>query len=464
MMSTLRRQFRLTTGLLLLLQAGAAGLATASWRQVLASAETETAIAASTAEIDMLSEIAREQYVHAAHTFIEGGPGHLGHMAHTQAAVDAQIARVRALPLRADEAKLLDAAVEAIEDGRNQFRLVVVPLAEAGRLDRPTAGRLHDDAEALASVVTTRINDLGASLAADAAAVRQEAANAAFWAWVATAVLMVGACGLAFALTNRLARRVLDPLSGLTVAAKAFGDGESVPVPIPKDQELHDLALAFERMIAAVKASEERRVRSERLAALGEMSGAVAHELLNPLTVILGHEAMRSPDLAAVRDEAEHALRVVRGLLGFARPGEEPATLLDLSGAVRTAVDRILPMAIERDVAINANIPDGVRAVVSTSALRQILDNLVRNAIEATPSGGTVEVTVSDASIEVADRGPGIPAAIRSRLYEPFATGRPNGTGLGLAIAQRIVRAQGGSLSHEDRPGGGTVARWRLGG
>jgi signal transduction histidine kinase len=92
-----------------------------------------------------------------------------------------------------------------------------------------------------------------------------------------------------------------------------------------------------------------------------------------------------------------------------------------------------------------------------------VLDNLLRNAIFASPPAGAVEVEIgSGPRLRVLDRGTGIPASLRPRLYEPFASGRPDGTGLGLAVCARIVRAYGGSLSHEDRAGGGTIAIWSL--
>ena len=88
-------------------------------------------------------------------------------------------------------------------------------------------------------------------------------------------------------------------------------------------------------------------------------------------------------------------------------------------------------------------------------------DNLVRNAIEASPVGAEVVLElVPRVGVQVHDRGPGLREAVRRRLYDPFVTGRPEGTGLGPADCQRIVRSLGGTLRHDDRPGGGTTATW----
>src|SRR5690606_259243 len=114
-------------------------------------------------------------------------------------------------------------------------------------------------------------------------------------------------------------------------------------------------------------------------------------------------------------------------------------------------VDRATPVAELRDVVLTVEATP-LRVTMPPSAARQILDNLLRNAIDA---GSDVDVVV-DGHVEVRDRGPGVPADVRGRLYEPFVTGRPDGTGLGLAVCQRIARALGGRIEHVDRDGGGT--------
>ena len=123
---------------------------------------------------------------------------------------------------------------------------------------------------------------------------------------------------------------------------------------------------------------------------------------------------------------------------------------------------RVTPEADVRDVAIRVVEEGALVAMLSPGAVRHVLDNLIRNAVQASPPGSLVEVRVGTAAVEVLDRGPGIPVNVRDRLYEPFTTGRPDGTGLGLAVCQRVARGTGGSIDHESRTGGGTIARWRL--
>jgi signal transduction histidine kinase len=406
-MPSLRRRLVVATGLLLALQATGAGLVVWSERAVRAAEAEEARLGTARTVVAGFGEAVREQYVHQAHTFIEGGARHVGHYGATEMLAMARRNEVALLGL--PDA----AAVESLSRAHDAlcvwFREVVVPEATAGTMDRPRAEALNDEADRRASAIGADVRALVTTLDARAADARHDAEQAT--------------------------RRVLAAVLGLLVVSVVAG-GATV------------------RGLAHVEAVERARIRTERLAALGEMSAAVAHELLNPLTVILAQA-----DDPAVRAEATHARRVVEGLLGFARPGREAPAPVDLAAAAADTADRLAMVADGRDVRIEVHAPSPRVVDLPPSAARHILDNLVRNAVEASPAGGVVEVEVGE-SVRVADRGPGLPAAVRARLYEPFATGRPDGTGLGLAVCQRVAQSLGGGLAHADRPGGGTVATW----
>lgn len=461
-MGSLRRRIYAASGWLIGLQVFGTALGFASWIQVHHACETQQDIAAAQESVLGLARASREVYVHQAHTLIERGAGHLDHLAEIRADVDARLAAAtRVTGATADIVPVR----EALDASNRWFATDVLPLAEAGALDEGTALRLHAEAERHASTVDARLGSVLTALDAAQAREREAVAAASSRAWVSVAILTITGAALGLLVARRLARGVLEPIDALQSAAAAFGNGRPTVAPERGDDELSELGRAFNRMVEQVRAAERRRVEVERLAALGEMSGAVAHELLNPLAVVLGEPEMRRPELAEARQEAEHARRIVQGLLGFARPGEEPAEQVDLARAAADAVDRITPSAEMKEVDVQF-VSDGTAPLyASPSAVRQVLDNLLRNAVEASERGGCVEVELrAGPVVEVRDRGPGIPEAIRPRLYDPFVTGRPDGTGLGLAICQRIVRAQGGALTHLDRPDGGTVARWTVGG
>lgn len=450
---SLRGRFAVATAILVVFQLAGATAAGWSARRVADVVAREQALAAERERVLAFGDAVREQYVHQAHTFIEGGPGHLDHYAPAAAAAEAALADVEALALPdAEGLRALYAPFDAT------FRDGVIPVAVRGDLDRPMAAGMHATTEGLARAVESKVADILTNLAARQTALQAEARAATDQASVAILVFAVASVGVLVIVTRALAGAVLGPLSALGDAAERFGAGDtSARAPVPADRELSAVALTFNRMVGRVTAAEDRRVRTERLAALGEMSGAVAHELLNPLTTILG----ATPD-PAVRAEAAHARRVVEGLLGFARPGREAPEDVELGAAAAAAADRLALVADARDVTIRVDAPVATRLHAPPSAVRQVLDNLVRNAVEASPPGAEVELAVLPDRVEVRDRGAGVPPSVRPRLYEPFATGRPDGTGLGLAVCQRITTAYGGALAHVDRDGGGTVATWRL--
>lgn len=460
-MGLLRRRFLVATGMLLALQVGSTVAALTSWRGVVAANVDEQALVGWRAEVVAFGDAVREQYVHQAHSFIEGGPGHLDHYDEAEDEARRRLDRLAGVPVRDADAAL--ARIRADHEAFSAaFREEAMPLLREEVLDRTHATALHGRAQGLAQVVDHDVAEVLAALDVGQAAARDRAASAVTRAWWGSAALLVTGVVFVSLVSRRLAQAVLVPLAELREAVERFGDPAArgpPPVPAEEHDEIAVLASAFDGMAFRVAAAEERRVRFERLAALGEMSAAIAHELLNPLTVILG-----STDDPVLRGEADHARKVVQGLLAFARPGEEPAGEVDLARVAHEAVARHGPLADAKGVALSPADRSSSAVIASESAVRQIVDNLLRNAIEAAPSGSTVEVVVAEGTLCVLDRGSGIPEAIRGRLYEPFVTARPGGTGLGLAVAARIARAHGGDLTHEDRWGGGTIATWRLGG
>jgi two-component system sensor histidine kinase HydH len=217
---------------------------------------------------------------------------------------------------------------------------------------------------------------------------------------------------------------------------------------------------------------EREAARARHLAALGEMSAVLAHEIRNPLTSLKGHSQLLTETLAALglekpRSKAERVVsealrleRITNDLLDFVRQGELERTPADLAALVRQAAEAAVPA--ERLV---LSVPDeGVVLPVDAGKLGQLIDNLVQNAVQA--GDGPVEVTVAlearEVVISVRDHGPGIPVGQEERIFEPFVTTRVRGTGLGLAIARRIADRHGGSLVAANHPEGGALFRLGL--
>lgn len=460
-MPSLRRHFTVSTGILLTLQVAGTGLAAATGYAVVRAWEQTVAVSAERQQMAELAEVVREQYVHEAHTFISQDASHLDHHDEVVAEVRARLAAVsRSAPSElAPEYAAVALSIDALG---HHFDRSVRPVALGGGLDRETAFRLHNETERLASVANANIRSALAALDYQQSQAQRAASEASRRGWQVALILCLAAVIWTVLVGRRLQSAVSGPVDTLVAATTRFGETGEAVFPVGEgDEEIQRLAQAIAAMTVRIRESEAERVRAERLAALGEMSAAVAHELLNPLTVILADPLLATPAGQTVRIEADHARKVVQGLLGFARPGREAATVVALGEEAAAAVDRLLGFADSRGIKLTLR-PGTLEARLPPSAPRHVLDNLIRNAIEASPDDAEVEVVVNEGEVVVMDRGVGVPASLQSRLYEPFATGRPDGVGLGLAVASRIVRAAGGTLRHTARPGGGTVAAWRV--
>jgi two-component system NtrC family sensor kinase len=207
-------------------------------------------------------------------------------------------------------------------------------------------------------------------------------------------------------------------------------------------------------------------VQSAKLAAVGQLAAGVAHEINNPLTtisgfseLILGELAPDNPlhnDLTMIRRESQRARDVVRRLLDFARqsgPHREPA---DLNDVVRETVTLMKNAAITKSVnVIELYATDLPWARMDVNQIKQVVLNLLNNAVQAMPKGGTLTVAterydtdVPGLRLRLADTGIGIPRENLERIFEPFFTTKPpgEGTGLGLALSYTIMRDHGGRI------------------
>jgi signal transduction histidine kinase len=297
------------------------------------------------------------------------------------------------------------------------------------------------------------------------------------------AVRVVLCCfGLALAVTvaawlligQSILRRILELRSG--ALALAAGDLRA-RVAISGSDELAELGRTFNEMAASLQSNQEQLIQSQRLAILGQVAAGVAHEINNPLAVILGYVKLvgRSPtlphdaaeQLRIVEDEANQCQRIVQALLDLGRPMPTKRASINLTELASEAIDRLSETGKSGGRKLTSPMPDE-RAVVSgdPAAIRQVVSNLVLNAIEATEDSGSVAVTVveNDAWVELAveDNGAGLPATARDRAFEPFFTTKSKGTGLGLAISQAIATAHHGSIELSPASGRGTRATLRL--
>jgi two-component system, NtrC family, sensor kinase len=300
--------------------------------------------------------------------------------------------------------------------------------------------------------------------------------------------LLAGAVALALALAigSVLAARLTRPLSALADRADAIAGGDPAagpPSPTGAPGEIGMLARRIDEMARRVAERAELQAalaRGDRLATVGTMSAQVAHEINNPLTTVLGYARLLLEDkpadhpdragLELIASEADRMKAIVGGLLDYARAPQDPDGHgpADVAVVLRHVAALVEPQLRRGRVALALVVPDGLPPVAADAhGLQQVLVNLVQNAAQAMPSGGTVTATAEAAPanlavvIRVADQGPGIAPAERARVFDPFVTSKEAGagTGLGLAVCKHLVTTWGGSIEVGDAPGGGAELR-----
>ena len=308
---------------------------------------------------------------------------------------------------------------------------------------------------------------------------------AGFW-------MLVG-LGLASYFLVRIAR----PLESVVEASDRLAEETGVQLPVPSDRELAELVQSVnrmssrlderrrenERLIASLEERVEQKtrevLRADRLATLGGIAAGFAHELGNSLNVIRGFNiaALRDlppdhpnrPDLEAVKREVVRSAGLLERFLVFARARPGGAAVQSAEPVLDEVVHVLGPAAKSAQVALELRYaPDAPEVKIDPELLRQALMNLGLNAIQALQPGGGGTVRFSGACegeelvLRVADDGPGMDEATRSKVFEPFYTTKATGTGLGLAIVRQAVEAHGGTVAVESRPGEGATFVIRL--
>jgi signal transduction histidine kinase len=283
---------------------------------------------------------------------------------------------------------------------------------------------------------------------------------------VVVVVLALLSLGLIVA-SLRVLRAVEQDVSTLRASLAALAKDLRAPLARPALRELDEVASGVASLAQELGQAQKERERltrdlaaGERLAALGRVAAGIAHEVRNPLASMklradlarTGGEATPAvaKDLDDIASEIARLDRLVSDLLVVAGRRAGPRVALDVGELVARRIALLQPWAKERGITLSSE--GSAKAGVDSDALSRALDNLLRNAVEASPSGDRVDVQVREtddgASIRVVDRGAGVPADRATELFEPFFTTKPDGTGLGLALARAVASAHEGTLTY----------------
>lgn len=240
-----------------------------------------------------------------------------------------------------------------------------------------------------------------------------------------------------------------------------------------------DLLLRIEHAVVRLQRREREVHRVERMAALGQLAAGLAHEIRNPLTsiLLLFQTARNDPsaggltdeDIDLIEQELHRIERCLQDFLDFARPPKLSRSTCDLAQVVHDALALTKGRIDQQGTAIHLDTPAEICLLdADREQLRQVVVNLILNALDAMPLGGQLGLFVHSSAdgdhieLNVTDTGPGISSQILPRLFEPFATGKDTGLGLGLVISKRIVEEHGGTIRGSNRSEGGASFVVRL--
>jgi signal transduction histidine kinase len=245
-----------------------------------------------------------------------------------------------------------------------------------------------------------------------------------------------------------------------SLAGRRTGQTDFPALPLTGERELDRLVEAL-NVTGALLADEHRRAAfAERLAAIGRLAAGLAHEIRNPIAAmrlkaenaLAGDDNRRISALKTILEQIGRLDVLLRDLLAMTQQRPVQPAPTDLATFLDRAIVGHLELAASKGVMLETAAGDTTptRLPIDAEQMHRAFDNLILNAIENTPPGGTVKVEAESRNdrvrFRVRDTGPGVPENIRERLFEPFVTGRPDGTGLGLAIVREIARAHGGDV------------------
>ena len=366
-------------------------------------------------------------------------------------------------------------------------------LVESGTEAPETLDEMNNESRNVLRQINKLNGDLGESFKRKL----QNAEMQASTAWETSLTTFKAVLGVAFVvsllITYYTHRSIVDPVNKLIAGTKALASGDlSRTIDVRGSREFRELAESFNKMTSALKENQQQLIQSEKLASIGRLAAGVAHEINNPIAVILGYTGMMKSKfrgegsetereaIQSIEEEARQCKAIVESLLNLSRPsGNGQTEEVNPEELVSEVLDLAQILQLTESVQIERElVQEHVPLSVGRSKLRQIVLNIVYNALEElqkvengrlairarvekrSENGEEDEGTEEEREslvLEFADNGPGIEDEHLEHLFEPFFTTKSSGTGLGLAITYNIVRAHEGTIHVDSEPEQGTT-------
>lgn len=414
----------------------------------------------------------REQYIHQAHMLVEHSARHMDHYPRWVERVRTGAAALRA-QLPASEHWRVDAMLKDSVASDQLFRSKLLPALERPDFEE-VVHEYHHEMQRLSADAVAHADALARSAELSMAHEHHRAIRASRLGLLTGATCMLAVVLLSVLYTVRLRRSLLTPLASLVAAAGRFGRGEfETRVGPIAEGELQAVADACDHMALELQARERRLIEAERMAVVGQFAAGIAHELNNPIGVMRGYLKTMNPsqppdmlreELQILDEEAAACQRIAEDLLSFARPKEVVRAPLAIAELLGSVVQRFIDSGEADGHAIRLDV-EAQELFADAGRLRQVVLNLLRNAVQASPPGEPIDVSGARSAdgkgyvFCVADRGPGVKEVDKRRIFEPFFSKHDGGSGLGLAVCLGIVTAHGGTIDVEDRESKGALLK-----
>jgi len=276
-----------------------------------------------------------------------------------------------------------------------------------------------------------------------------------------------------------IARDIVAPLSKIERATQQVSEGQYVSIKgVQTHDEIGKLARAFNHMIEQIERHQDELVQAEKLASLGTLTSGVAHELNNPInnismtaqTFVQLYDTLSDSEriefMSQIDGQCERARDIVANLLNFSRVRPRTYSNAATGEVVRESVKLVSNQIALNSIDCAVSMPDDLPLVhMNANRIKQVLVNILTNAIKAMPKGGRLGVVgaLSDdgrfVNVTVSDTGVGIPAVALPHIFDPFFTTSAvgQGTGLGLSVSYSIIKRHGGTISVQSEPGAGSA-------